>query len=236
MIHDLERCNARSVERMFGYTGEMLQGSLFATGPPAVRSEAATERRWLDDESWVDVTRGALDGADDVLDELIWVTQWRSGTRWMYDREVEDPRLHFWHTGRGTEPHPALVEARESLEHRYDVRFGGCALNYYRDGDDSVAPHGDRELRDLSDSIVAVLTLGAQRPFRLRPTGGGPGIDLSPATGDLLVMGGRCQHDWEHGVPKTRRPVGPRVSVSWRWSAGAADPQDDGHVSVRNAE
>ena len=70
----------------------------------------------------------------------------------------------------------------------------------------------------LDDTLVALLTLGATRPFRLRPHGrtGGPTHDLAPASGDLLVMGGACQRDWEHAVPKVRS-AGPRVSVMWRW-------------------
>lgn len=84
-----------------------------------------------------------------------------------------------------------------------------------------MAFHADRELRDReADAIVAVLTLGERRPFLLRPmqTRGGAARrsrDFAPGPGDLLVMGGRCQRSWEHGVPKVAR-AGPRVSVTWR--------------------
>jgi alkylated DNA repair dioxygenase AlkB len=114
-----------------------------------------------------------------------------------------------------------LERVRVDLERRYAVRLRGPACNYYRDGRDSVAFHGDRELRDVGDALVAVLTLGARRPFRVRRRArGGRSVDLSPASGDLLVMGGACQRDWEHGVPKVAQ-AGPRVSVTWRWSRGA---------------
>ena len=99
-------------------------------------------------------------------------------------------------------------------------------LNYYRDGRDSVAPHADRELRDLDDTLVAILTLGAARPFLLRPQGGGPAIDLHPASGDLLVMGGACQATWEHAVPKVAAGAGPRISASIRWARGAGAEQE----------
>jgi alkylated DNA repair dioxygenase AlkB len=104
------------------------------------------------------------------------------------------------------------------LEERYAVPFGAVGLNYYRDGRDSVAFHRDRELRDVDDAIVAIVTLGSTRPFLVRPRGGGASRDLAPGRGDLVVMGGSCQRDWEHAVPKTRRG-GPRLSLSWRWSA-----------------
>ena len=104
-----------------------------------------------------------------------------------------------------------------SLEKMYHVPLVGPGLNYYRDGHDSVAFHGDRELRQLNDTIVAILTLGATRPFLLRPLGGGRSRDFRPASGDLLVMGGACQALFEHSVPKIASS-GPRVSASWRWA------------------
>lgn len=197
----------------------MLQGNLLTAGPAEVDQAAPAERRQLDDASWVDVVRGFLRGADDVLAELVEGTEWRQGRRWMYDREVDDPRLSRWYERSRPDPKPVLRRARLELEARYGVRFGGVGLNYYRDGQDSVAFHRDRELRQLDDTVVAIVTLGAQRPFLLRPAGGGPSINIAPASGDLLVMGGRCQAQWEHGIPKVTRPTGPRVSASWRWSA-----------------
>jgi alkylated DNA repair dioxygenase AlkB len=196
-----------------------LQGSLLAAGPPGVR-EVGFRRTDLGPGSWVDVARGVLGGADDVLYELVASTDWRVGRRWMYDREVDDPRASRWYRRAEGDPHPALAEVRGLLEARYGRPLAGVGLNHYRDGSDSVAFHADRELRDRSDSLVAILVLGQRRPFLLRPRGGGPSLDLSPGSGDLLVMGGRCQADLEHAVPKSSRPMGPRVSASWRWSPG----------------
>jgi alkylated DNA repair dioxygenase AlkB len=193
------------------------QGSLFALGGPEAVPDAPTDRIVLDPTSWVDVTRGFLAGADEVCASLIESVDWRCHRRRMYDRVLDDPRLSRWFAVDEAPPHPVLVEARRVLVERHRRPFGGPGLNYYRDGRDSVAPHRDRELRELDDSLVAVLTLGARRPFHLRPRGGGPSIDVAPASGDLLVMGGRCQLAWEHGVPKVAA-AGARVSVSWRWS------------------
>ncbi len=216
------------------------QASLFALGDPAVRADAATERIQLDEHSWIDLTRGFLDGADDVCAHLIEGVAWRHHRRRMYDRVVDDPRMSRWFGADDEPPHPVLTPARATLAERYRRPFGGPGLNHYRDGADSVAFHRDRELRELSDAIVAVLTLGARRPFLVRPHGGGRSIDLSPASGDLLVMGGRCQLDWEHGVPKVAR-AGARVSVSWRWSsrhgAHTTDPgRDRGVVGTVESE
>jgi alkylated DNA repair dioxygenase AlkB len=198
------------------------QRSLFASGDVVVDRDAPWQRLALDDTSWVDVCRNHLLGADTVLDVLVDSLPWRCGRRFMYDRVVDDPRLTYRAPRPGLVPHPVLALVRDGLAARYGVTFGTAACNYYRDGRDSVAPHGDRELRDTGDARVAILTLGATRPFRIRPRGrtGGPTHDVAPGSGDLLVMGGACQRDWEHGVPKVRH-AGPRVSVSWRWVHGS---------------
>jgi alkylated DNA repair dioxygenase AlkB len=194
------------------------QTSLLGAGDPIVDPSVPFERLWLDDVSWVDVARGWLHGADTLLDALIGKVDWEQHRRWMYERMVDDPRLSRWLQADEPVPHPALPDVRAALEAKYDVPLGGIGLNYYRDGRDSVAPHRDRELRHLDDTLIAIVTLGAQRPFLLRPRGGGKSRDISPASGDLLVMGGRTQVNWEHGVPKVKR-AGPRISATWRWSS-----------------
>jgi alkylated DNA repair dioxygenase AlkB len=145
----------------------------------------------------------------------------------MYDRNVTEPRLtHRWLLDDGSDPsghdsapdQPPPDDLREMaavLSDRYGVRFTQVGVNLYRDGADSVAWHGDRVARELPEAVVALVSLGATRPFRLRPTGGGPSVLYRPAPGDLLVMGGSCQRTWQHSVPKCRG-VGPRISVQFR--------------------
>jgi alkylated DNA repair dioxygenase AlkB len=193
------------------------QRSLLAAGDPTIDAGARSERIDLGRGAWIDIARGWLRGADAVLDALIGGVEWHQGRRWMFDRMVDDPRLSHWYRPGDELPHPVLEPARLALEARYHRPLGGPGINYYRDGRDSVAFHRDRELRHLEDTIVAIVTLGAQRPFLIRPRGGGHSRDLSPASGDLLVMGGRAQADWEHGVPKVA-DRGPRISVTWRWA------------------
>jgi alkylated DNA repair dioxygenase AlkB len=194
------------------------QTTLLGAGEPAVDPTAPFARTWLDDQSWVDVARGWVHGADTLLDALIDTVDWQQHRRWMYDRMVDDPRLSRWLGADEPLPHPALAPVRGALETQYGVPLGGIGLNYYRDGHDSVAFHRDRELRHLDDTLIAIVTLGAKRPFLIRPRSRGSSRDISPASGDLLVMGGRTQVNWEHGVPKVRR-AGPRISVTWRWSS-----------------
>lgn len=212
-----------------------MQLNLLTCGAAGVDDTVCFERHHLDDTSWVDVARDLVRGGDEVLDDLIATTAWRNGRRQMYDRMVDDPRLsRWWRAGEG-DPHELLATTRRAVEAHYRLRLGGVVLNYYRDGHDSVAWHRDRELRDPASTVVAILTLGARRPFRLRPHGGGQSIDLAPGAGDLLVMGGRCQADWEHAVPKVARPLGPRISASWRWSGDGSHRRAhrDGYFTSR---
>jgi alkylated DNA repair dioxygenase AlkB len=193
---------------------------------------APIERVQLDEGSWVDVVRGLVRGADGLYAQLVEDVAWSQGRVFRYDHHVDEPRLGAW-CANGRSPVPVLTEAQRLLGHRYRVAFDGFALAWYRDGRDGVAFHRDRELRYLDDTVIGVLTLGARRPFLVRPRAnrfdhgaehGGATHDLAPSSGDLLVMGGRCQADWEHAVPQVGDRVGGRVSVQWRWTSRAGRP------------
>ena len=202
------------------------QPTLLGGIEPTLAPAAVTERIPLDATSWIDVTREWLHGADELATRLIERVQWRQGRRRMWDRVLDDPRLSYWTRADDPPFHPCVPEMHHALERTYRHPLRRPGLNYYRNGRDSVAWHADRELRELDDTLVAIVTLGTHRPFLVRPTGGGPSIDLAPASGDLLVMGGAAQRDWEHAVPKTSR-TGPRVSVSWRWTSGRSIPASE---------
>ena len=101
------------------------------------------------------------------------------------------------------------------LSARYGVRFDSIGCNLYRGGGDSVAWHRDKIPREIEDPIVALVSLGEPRRFRLRPYGGGRSHAFVLGRGDLLVTGGRTQRQWEHSVPKVAA-AGPRISVAFR--------------------
>jgi hypothetical protein len=197
-------------------------------------AEPTVERLELADGCWVDVVRGMVPRAAEVFDELVDEVDWQQNKVFRYERWIDEPRLGAMQ--RGDERHPAIVEAGNWLSRRYRARFDGAALALYRDEHDSVAFHRDRELRWLEDTVIGVLTLGAKRPWLMKPLGGRKGIDeddnlvgaidLAPAGGDLFVMGGRCQAAYLHAVPKVRGRVRPRISVQWRHTSrrGRRDP------------
>lgn len=197
----------------------VLQGNLLSSGELAIEPSAPSQRIVLGAGAWVELASGWLKGADTLFERLASEVPWRQGRRWMYERMVDEPRLSRWYRGGMELPHPVLGEVKQELGRRYGRRFAAVGLNYYRDGRDSVAFHRDRELRHLEDTLVCIVTLGAGRPFVLRPLSGGPWRKFVPASGDLLVMGGTCQSTWEHAVPKVARS-GPRISASVRWSSG----------------
>ncbi len=193
---------------------------------PAIDLGAPFDRVELDATSWIEVGRGWLTGADAVFDHLVSTVPFRQGRVWRYERWVDEPRLGAG--GSIARPgHPILAEAQKAIATRYNVRFDGFGMAYYRDSRDSVAMHRDREMRWLDDTVVAILTLGAQRPFlvqRRDTRDRSTARDLSPAAGDLMVFGGRFQADWLHGVPKTRRAVRGRISAQWRYTTKRGRP------------
>jgi alkylated DNA repair dioxygenase AlkB len=200
-----------------------LQASLFGVLEPEVDvGFGELQRIDLDATSWVDHAPRWLSGADGVFGDLLASMPWkqRRNVR-MYDSLVDEPRLtSWWRAGRGSpEPLPLLATVRQVLSDHYDVAFDSIGFNLYRNGDDSVAWHGDRHRHTVVDPIVAILSVGEPRPLRLRPRGGGPSRAWDLGAGDLFVMGGACQHDWEHCVPKLRRHVGPRMSITFRHDA-----------------
>ena len=171
--------------------------------------------------AWVDHLPGWVRNSDAILDVLLHEVGWRAERRTMYDSEVDVPRLLRWYGGGEPLPHDLLTRAREELSRHYAAELGEpfvtAGMCLYRDGRDSVAWHGDTTGRSShSDTMVAIVSFGSPRPLMLRPRGGGQSLRFPLGHGDLVVMGGSCQRTWEHCVPKTARPVGPRVSVQFR--------------------
>ena len=181
-----------------------------------------SERRELGQGAWIDLRSGWLTDADELFDALVAKVAWRAERRHMYDRVVDVPRLVSFHDLATEEPpHPELGRLRRRLNDVYAGELGEpfttVGLCLYRDGSDSVAWHGDTIGRSRNeDTMVAIVSLGATRAFVMRPRGGGRSLRLPQSHGDLLVMGGSCQRTWEHAVPKTSAPTGPRVSIQFR--------------------
>jgi len=163
--------------------------------------------------SWLTAER-----ADELLASIRAGTVWVQERRKMYDRVVDVPREQAWFGDDRDRPFtPELARVRRELEALTGERFSHVLLNRYRDGKDSVAWHNDHEVDHIRHPVIASLTLGATRAFDLRPKADRSrivSIDLDH--GDLIVMRGETQTNWEHRVAKDRRISGERINLTFR--------------------
>ena len=175
--------------------------------------------------AWVDYQPGWVHGHDALFEQLERELAWRSETRHMYDRVVATPRL------LASVPRAGVVEQmRVALSAHYGEEFTRTTAALYRDGQDSVAFHGDTTAREMEAALVASVSLGQPRKLVLRPaspfeenegTEVRRSVSYQLGCGDLIVMGGSCQRTWRHGIPKVARAPGPRIAIMFRpaWSA-----------------
>lgn len=193
-----------------------LQTSLFGGGEPDFDpSLTGLERTELSAGAWVEYRPNWLEGEQTLFDRITSATTWRAGQRPMYDRIVDVPRLTASLPDDG--PMPTVLRSIAGLlSDRYDEPCERIGLAWYRDGRDSVAPHGDMIARNMHTTVMATVSCGARRRFLLSPVAGGESTSFDLGQGDLLVMGGTIQRTWRHGVPKTTRPVGPRLCIMFR--------------------
>jgi alkylated DNA repair dioxygenase AlkB len=156
----------------------------------------------------------------------------RDGLPWerhritVYGRTLDAPRLSCWigdaaytYSGTRFEPHPwpaALAEVRERLEDELDAGFNSVLANLYRDGNDRLGFHRDSEPELGPEPLIASISLGATRRFRLREREGRGSYGIDLEHGSLLVMAGATQRNWLHAVPPTARAVGPRINLTFR--------------------
>jgi len=160
--------------------------------------------------------------------ELREAVAWKAERRQMYDREVDVPRLtgHF-----RLPPHEpaekvpaAILQAAQQVIPRTGVPFNSVGLNFYRDGNDSVAPHNDHLNSIVEGHPIGLLSLGSARRMTIRakqPPKRVIHVDLAP--GSLLMMSYETQLHYTHGIPKAKVPVGERISLAFRVKGEGAD-------------
>jgi alkylated DNA repair dioxygenase AlkB len=168
--------------------------------------------------------------SDAFFSELLDLVEWEQHLIRIRGREVASPRLSAWYgdpdahyrySGLSLEPRPWLppiLELKAKVEGACDAPFNSVLLNLYRDGADSMGWHSDDEPELGERPVIASLSLGATRRFRLRHR---RRKDLEPVaidleSGSLLIMQGDTQRFWKHQVPKTKRTVEPRINLTFR--------------------
>lgn len=167
--------------------------------------------------------------SDRLLTDLTQTIDWRQDWITIYGRSLPQPRLTAWYadpgksyTYSGITMVPAtwtslLLELKAAVATVSGVEFNSVLLNLYRDGQDSMGWHSDDEAELGSNPVIASLSLGGTRRFMLRhrqQKSVKHQIELT--SGSLLLMQGSTQHYWQHQIPKTKRPVAPRINLTFR--------------------
>lgn len=135
----------------------------------------------------------------------------------MYDRDVDVPRQVARYRLDDPELPPVLGQAAQRAGEATQTHYNSVGLNLYRDGHDSVAPHNDHLYEIVAPYPISLISLGATRLMTIRSKSKPRRVfDIDLEGGSLLVMSYETQLHYDHGVPKSKMPVGPRISVALR--------------------
>jgi alkylated DNA repair dioxygenase AlkB len=166
--------------------------------------------------------------ADKYLKRLIEDIKWKQESMNMYGKQIPFPRLTSWYgdqdkpysfSGITLQPHPwspGLLKVKNDIEPKANVIFNSVLLNRYRDGNDSISWHTDAEKELGENPVIASVNFGAERKFQLKHKDTNERIDIVLQHGSLLIMQGELQHYWKHQIPKTKKPLGERVNLTFR--------------------
>ncbi len=160
------------------------------------------------------------DKSDYYYQVLLEESPWKQRTRKMYDKFIPDPRLTAWYGSATPAWPPVLLEIKERVEQACGIAFNSVLLNYYRDGNDSVAWHSDTLPSSGRHHAIASVSFGETRLFKVRHKTNKKfsQLDVPLTHGSFLLMGATMQNYYEHHVPKTSRRIGPRINLTFRIS------------------
>ena len=156
--------------------------------------------------------------------EIPWTTEYYL----MFGKQRAAPRLISWHgdadavytySGLRHAPKswtPALLQIKSQIEALLQEQFNSVLLNLYRHGQDSMGWHADNEPELGPQPVIASLSLGATRLFKIRQQQTRQVLDLHLTTGSVLLMQGDFQQHWQHCVPKTKRVHEERINLTFR--------------------
>ena len=162
------------------------------------------------------------------LPQLLDTIKWKQNTIKMYGKENPVPRLEAWYgdpgksyaySGIRMEPSTwtdELNEIKRSIESEVAISFNSVLINYYRDGQDRVAWHSDDEKELGKNPVIGSVSFGAERTFKLRHKQykeNNLKQSIVLKNGSFLLMKGATQHHWMHEIPRTAKPIGPRINL-----------------------
>ena len=167
--------------------------------------------------------------ADKIYTELLQEIAWQQDDITIFGKKIAQPRLTALYGNDGKsygysnivmQPHPfnsALTFIKEEIESIINEHFTTVLLNYYRDGQDSMGWHADNEKELGQNPCIASISFGDERVFQLKHNS----IinlkqNISLQNGSLLLMKGETQQYWKHQIPKTKKPIGGRINLTFR--------------------
>ena len=185
----------------------------------------------LDDSSWLIVENDYLPKAtaNDLFKAALSDIPWEQSEITIFGKQRAIPRLNAWY---GDHPYtysgttfpakpltPALLNLKKKIEHQFDIPLNSVLANLYRDGSDGMGWHSDNEKSLGAMPQIASISLGEPRRFLVRCKADKSNkTELTLEHGSLLLMRGDCQKNWEHSVPKTRRPKRARINLTFRYN------------------
>ena len=183
-----------------------------------------------DSEIYFDAQYISKPKAEDFFKKLLQSVPWRSEKITVFGKTYDQPRLTAWYGEEGKsysysgikmqplEFTPTLMELKTQVEGFSGQQFNSCLANLYRDGQDSNGWHADDEKELGSNPVIASISLGESRFFHLRKKSDHSYKEkLLLSSGSLLLMMGATQHHWQHQVPKTKRKIGSRINLTFRY-------------------
>ena len=166
--------------------------------------------------------------AVNMYEELSLLEQWQGDELKMFGKQITTARKVIWfgdegcnYTYSGTRKspiqwHPLVLDLKLKLETQLNQKFNSCLGNLYHSGEEGMGWHSDDEVELGDTPYIAVISLGAERKFKLKHKRDKTVVDVYLKPGSLLVMQGECQKNWWHCLPKTKRVSAPRISLTFR--------------------
>jgi len=184
----------------------------------------------LDSESFLLYKSGFISNHREMFEEMMESLPLQTHQVVIQGEVCTQPREVCWHgpepytySGLTLEPDPwtpELTEVKEKLLVELGEEFNSVLVNHYLDGSNSVGWHADDEEAFGHDPTIATVSFGSPRLFCLKPRDGGQQTKMILEPGSLMVMAGAVQRRWLHSVPKSKVPVGPRISLTYRaWNS-----------------
>ncbi|WP_411994758.1 alpha-ketoglutarate-dependent dioxygenase AlkB family protein [Agarivorans sp. DSG3-1] len=181
--------------------------------------EIVHHRQWLNSEA------SAL-----AYQHMLHKLPWQQHQIKIFGKTCLEPRLSLWigdantayrYSGEWRAPAPwpsFLMPIKLAVQHKCQQQFNSVLLNYYRDGHDYMGWHSDNEKQLGERPVIASLSLGEPRRFLFRNKVENHKHEYLLESGDLLIMNGLCQQQWQHSLPKALRVKQPRINLTFRYT------------------